>query len=324
MLYKVFGKPVSIVRYKLDWMKNRIISLDYRTSDKDFKICTTMDEKRDVPVVNLEGYYNGQIVNVPVGSGTFFKLSEYKAMFNNRVNGTGRTPSLNIIKNTGSDVKTIDIPFGDYEMQIPLYPKQNAVFYTDHVSIFNTADGSESARYYIQDDGIYEVSSTQSTFTYISKDDGRSSGFFSLDSFLGHEEVMPSLKYITPIALLPTRLFVSENDINGSLIFYDSYGLTKKIETNELECWYTPEYNKDNLRIRESVHHLIYDHFDFGNHFYNTRRAVAESVKMDDENKVLEYIRVIFDNLSQIKEISEYEFREQIDFDETVKQCFKY
>ena len=326
MLYKVVGMPISIVRYVLNWQKNKITSLEYRTSDKDFKITSSIDSKTDRVTVNLQGIKDGAIIDFPIGGATFFKLDDYKNTFKNKANNNKfhTIPALNIIKNTSENIiKQIDIPFGDYEMQIPLRPNCNAVFYQDHVSIFNRF-GREIAKYYVFDDGIYEITDELANFTYISKDDGRSSGFFSVDNFDDHSEVMPSLNVITPISKEPMRILDETNMYLN--IAYDTYGLMKRIdEGRDLECHYTDEYEtKDGLRIRESAHHLIYDNFDLSQHYYNTRKGVAESVKINDMDHELEYIRVIYDNVQQIKETNQYEFREQADFYKTVENCFKY
>jgi hypothetical protein len=134
---------------------------------------------------------------------------------------------------------------------------------------------------------------------------------------------MPDLKLITPISRVPMRL-IDEAD-NHKNMSYDLYGMMLNIDgTNDLQCFYTNEYRKYNLRIRESVHHLVYDNFDMSQHYYNTRKAVAESVKINEIDNELEYIRVIFDNVEQIKEVSEYEFREQANFYATTDRCFRY
>ncbi|MBR6289442.1 MAG: hypothetical protein IKR19_08905 [Acholeplasmatales bacterium] len=320
LLYKVMGEPISMVRYRLNWQTNKITALDYRTSKKDFKITSSMD--KDNIIVNLQGNYNGAVCNFPINGATFFNLDEYKNIFKNRAENTRSIPPLHIIKNTSGNEKPIDIPFGDYELQIQLKPGCDAIFYLDHVSIFDS-NKVEIAKYYIYDDGIYEIAKTLSNFTYLSKEDGRSSGMFSLDNFISSDKVMPSLSKIIPLAKLPTRL-IDESGANIK-ISYDQYDMMTDISDNtDIQVFYTPEYEKDIYKIRESVHHLIYDNFDYSNHYYNTRKAVAESIKINDSFNEVEYVGITFDNVEAIIEVGQYQYRQQDDFYLTEEKYFKY
>ena len=223
----ILGEPISIVRYKIDTNFKKVIGLDYYTNKKDIKIRTEIRPSEES--AQKDSYLYIDVYGDNVTSYYLEKQFGHRLYFYRNIaeNINKKIKPLKIKKNTTSEAIKIDIPFGYFNIQVPLDPGYTAIYYLSYVCIYDK-NSIEVCRYIISHDGLYQILLDGAVFTFIDPEEGSSSGSYLLGGMINHNNEMPILNQIFPITNLPTKLV--DNDLRYK-IEYDEYGLMKSIES---------------------------------------------------------------------------------------------
>lgn len=314
MYGNIIGDPKSILRYKLNLNGLYLTDFSYRDSDKEFKIKTSA---ADVISKTSNIIIETKDKNNPIGYQFAHKLDFYK---NIAKNNTDIKKAIKVKKNTTDEPISMELPFFEnLSFDVPINPMQTGVLYNDSLVVYNSNTKRKVTEYHVISDGILELNEDMSVLSLISKT-GEYKGYVECYGFIN-----PTINLSRDVAVfnnLPT--IVCKND-EKILVNYNQYGIIESITSSNdtnIKCVYNSHSEGANYSIKESVHHLLFDNFNYEN-YLDYKKASDDILKINIEENEVEYIQVIYDNVTEIQEV-EFKDPEDLDFDNLVERYFNY
>ena len=308
------GEPISILRYKLNLYNLELVDFSYRDSDRQMKIKTS---------VNSAGIANVIIETknkvIPIGEQFNHTLDFYKMIIRN--NGE-RQKSIKMVRNTSLNKdEYVELPYTDkYTIKVVVPPKYTGVLYDDKLVIYRSFNQHKTTEYHITTDGILELKQDASYLTILNKNKGEKVG--SIECL---EPTTPTINISRELVVLNSlyqHIINNEKEIMDAT--YDEYGVMNDIITDipGVKCVYESYKDENNTTIRESMHHLLYDNFNYNNRY--TKRKVVNEVMRIGKDNIAEYLQVIYNHVNDIKETPDRNDDDIPDFDKLAKEYFDY
>lgn len=316
MYSKIIGNPISVLRYKVDTNFLKIIAFDYRNSNKEYKIKSSYDESRK----DLNVVIESEDKNIPVINQVNHSLDYYIDIIRNN---SKRPVPMKVVKNNSEDIKPIEFKFNDeVTIELPLQPHYQALIFDNKVVTYNENRSKES-EYHICKNGIYELNDKFTDFRIISED-GHSAG--SVEGINLFNPVIRVSKDIPSLNNIPKSIIVEADDCLETVdLDYDIYGILKSAISRMdcISCNYTTYELENSVQVKESVHNLFFDNFNYNNYFENGKKYVDEIIKLGIQGNYIEFIHVVYDNVDKVEEV-EYKDPSEVDFDAIADKYFNY